>query len=143
MKELQEYVTRHALRGECRCGRCAERVSNPEQKQPQGHTADMIFFKVAACDNADAEKLRELIKANGAGCHTDVELFDGREHNYMELGGWIGDQGMALMLMGLGTVLGLWDLLTPVTMLNLPSDDERTKMFAGMGMIAIQAKGAK
>ena len=43
----------------------------------------------------------------------DCDPMDGGEHNYMELGGWIGDQGIAMQYMGLGVLLGVFNLLSP------------------------------
>jgi hypothetical protein len=139
MKELIDYVTNYAIRGDCTCGKCLDAPSNP--KQPTEHAVDMIFFKVAAINGANADKLKELIAVNKKGEFCDIDLFDGNEHNYMEIGGWIGDQGIALMLMGLGTILGLWDLLTPVTILKMNSNDPVCQQMAGMGMIVIQNNG--
>lgn len=149
MEELVKFVMEHAIRGACTCGKCSDAPANPEQLQPEtpkapNHTADMIFFKVAAKPNTDADVLRTLIKENKAGAFCDCDLFDGNEHNYIELGGWIGDQGLALQLMGLGTVLGLWNLLSPLTMLpgmNLP--EHVIKAMAGQGMLAIQYAAAQ
>ena len=36
--------------------------------------------------------------------------------SYIELGAWIGDQGLALALMGLGSALGIWGIITPQTL---------------------------
>ena len=138
MPELQEYVVSHVVRGDCTCGKCVDAKKHPVQ--PSGHTANLVFFKVVADNNPDAAKLKELIKASVAGSHCNVDVFDGAEHNYMELGGWIGDQGVALMLMGLGDLLGLWKLLTPVNMLRLEADDPLCQQMAGMGMITIKAE---
>lgn len=140
MIELVKYVRANVERGACKCGKCVDAPADPEKHQPTGHTVDMIFFEVSAKPTASAEKLRELVKAVPVGEFCNVDLFDGEEHNYMELGGWLGDQGTALMLMGLGTSLGLWSLLSPVTMLHLKSDDPLTKQMAGAGMISVQAK---
>lgn len=139
MQKLVEYVHEHTERGACKCGKCIDASENPEQHQPTGHTVDMIFFEVSAKPTASAETLRLLVKAVPVGEFCNVDLFDGAEHGYMELGGWIGDQGTALMLMGLGTSLGLWNLLSPVTMLGLKSNDPLTQKIAGMGMVSIQA----
>ena len=73
------------------------------------------------------------------GSHCDVDLFDGAEHGYMELGGWLGDQGLALTLMGLGSLLGLWRLLTPMEILWLKRDDPMCEMMAGAGMVTVKA----
>ena len=140
MNKLQEYVMAHAERGACKCGRCADAPPNPEQHQPAGHTADMIFFEVSARNGADAETLKTLLRENKHGSFCDVDVLDGKEHNYMELGGWIGDQGMALMLMGLGAVLGVWNLLTPKTMMGKDAPADLVNQMAGQGFVAVQAQ---
>ena len=139
MQNLRDYVMENSIRGACMCGKCIDAPKNPEQLQPEGHTAEMIFFKVAAGPKADKDTLKMLVESNTKGECGDMDLFDGKEHNYMEIGGWIGDQGLALMLMGLGTILGLWKLLTPVTMLHFKPDDPMTVQMAGMGLLHIQA----
>lgn len=139
MKKLVDYVMEYAERGACQCGKCIDAPEKPDEHQPAGHTADMIFFKVAVKPGADAETLKNLVKENVDGEFENVDMFDGGEHGYMEVGGWIGDQGTALTLMGMGTVLGLWKLLTPVTMLKMKSDDPMCRQMAGMGMVAVQA----
>lgn len=129
---LIDYVRDMAERGQCRCGRCVD----GGEKQPEGHTADVYFFDVAAKEEANEETLRDLIGSH-RGEFAEVNLFDGKEHSYIEVGGWIGDQGAALMLMGLGAVLGLWKLLTPNMLPMLPKD--LMDQMAGRGMVSIQA----
>lgn len=124
MYKLADYVSTHAVRGDCTCGRCADSTSDP--KQPNGHTADLVFFKVANIDG-DADAMRELVEAE------QPHWLDGKEHNYLETGADIGDQGLALTAMGLGSILGLWQL-TP-RMLPIGADLQ----MAGMGMISILA----
>jgi hypothetical protein len=139
MNELSNFVLSHAVRGACMCGRCADAMAHPEKGQPQGHTAHMVFFEVALVEGTKAEDLKALVAASIKGEFCDVNLFDGKEHNYMDIGGWIGDQGVALMLMGIGSLLGLWKLMTPITMLHLKPKDPMTLQLAGFGMVAIQA----
>lgn len=134
---LIEYIQKHADRGACRCGHCIDAPENPEDQQPGGHTADMIFFEVSAKETANAEDLRKLI-AEHQGEWGECSPLDGKEHNYMELGAWVGDQGLALMLMGLGAVLGIWKLLTPRTMLGKDLPEDLVKMMAGQGFVAVQ-----
>ncbi len=139
MNELQKYVQENTERGACQCGQCVDGVAHPELHQPKGHTANLIFFQVAAKPTANAATFKALIKESQGGENgMDVDLFDGEEHNYLELGAWIGDQGLAMMFMGLGAVLGLWKLLTPL-MLGLDVDDPLVKQMAGMGFISVQA----
>ena len=102
---LQEYVIRHTLRGSCTCGKC---VDAPDQRQiPPGHTIDVGYFKVAIRNNPDVETFKELIR-HTPGSYQPLNPFDGQPHNFMEVGGWLGDQGVALMFMALGEGLGLW-----------------------------------
>jgi len=99
--------------------------------------ADVIFFKVKPIENPSKVALYELIKAtNGEFC--ECNPFDGKEHNYLELGGWLGDQGVALRFMGLGAELGMWDLLTPRSLFGNVLSEDMVKQMAGAGMIAIQ-----
>jgi len=127
MTNLCKFVMDHAERGTCRCGKCCDHPG--EDTQPDDHTVDMVFFNVSAKNNPDADQLRELIN------ESDFDPWDGKEHSYIEVGGWIGDQGVALMLMGLGALLGLWKLMTPKMISGLP--DDLVQLMAGQGMITI------
>jgi len=103
----------------------------------QGEAADVIFFKVAS-DGAKPGELRDLvIDYKGEFCN--VDLLDGREHTYIEIGGWIGDQGMALRLIGLGHLMGLWELLTPKTMFKGMIPQDMVEKMAGEGLVGLQA----
>lgn len=134
MSDLVSYIENHVERGSCQCGKCFPE----ESKQPDGHTADVAFFKVKALNEPKAEELKSLI-ASHPGVFTDANLLDGQEHNYQEIGGWIGDQGLALMLMGLGELVGLWKLLTPRSMLGNEIPDDLVQQMAGAGFVAIQS----
>lgn len=103
-----------------------------------GEQIDMIFFKLDIINEPDSEILRSLI-IEQKGCFCEVDLFDGKEHSYIELGSWIGDQGQALNLMGLGSALGLWKLLTPRSLMPFLEEDLIQQM-AGQGMVTIQAE---
>ena len=59
------------------------------------------------------------------------------------VGGWIGDQSLALRLMAMGYHLGLWQLLTPSLILPDGTDDALKKEMAGMGMISINVPKPK
>lgn len=136
MQELREFVVRHAERGTCRCGKCIDHPG--EDAQPDGHTVDMVFFEVSLKDAAEPEKLREhlreLVTASKAGEFCDLDLLRGAEYSYIQIGAWIGGQGLALTLMGLGHLLGLWQVMTP-KMLGLP--EELVQLMVGQGMISI------
>lgn len=123
---LYSYLGRHAVR---------------EARDAEG-AADIVFFGVKPGPKATAEELRRLIKLHAESPeHEAVDLFDGKEHSYLELGAWLGDQGLALALMGLGAALGLWKLLTPHSVLGdiVARGSEQEKRMAGMGYISITA----
>lgn len=134
MTPLVDYVLAHTERGECKCGKCCDTTGRPD---PEGHTIDMVFFKVAVKDAPTKEEFIQLTKDHH-GEFGAVNPIDGREHNYMELGGWIGDQGIAMMYMALGVSLGAFKLLSPATMLKI--DGPRALEMAGMGFLAVQTK---
>ncbi len=136
---LAEYIQTYAERGPCTCGRCADAVANPESKQPQAlHTADVVFFKVTPKPGIDTQELaKKIAEHDGEFCNCNP--LDGKEHGYIELGGWIGDQGLALTLMGLGECLGLWKLLTPRTVLGKDIPEALVQKMVGAGFITIQA----
>lgn len=97
---------------------------------------NMEFFKVAIVGDPTKDEYLRLIAEHG-GEHCRCDLTDGKEHSYLEVGGWIGDQGLAMQCMALGVHLGVFKLLTPSTM--LPFLDENTKqMLAGQGMVCVQ-----
>jgi hypothetical protein len=109
---------------------------------PEGSMAiaDTMFIKVAI-DRTNGEpnkdELEALIKAN-KGEFCEIDLFDGKEHSYIEIGGWIGDQTDALLLMGLGNLLGLFKLLPPNNLMPFLPQAMRDQM-AGMGMVSVMA----
>lgn len=133
MMSIIQYIQDHTQRGECQCGLCRDHDGNPE---PKGHTADLVFFKMAAVNYPSADDFKRLTKEH-PGDFSNCDPFDGAEHSYLELGGWIGDQGAAMLYMGLGHILGLFDLLTPKTIMGL--DGALAMEMAGMGYVSIKA----
>lgn len=144
MKDLTQYVIAHTSRGECQCGRCADKGNAPDPVSPIpdhrfDHTADMIFFKVCIQNDPKKDELKKLISEH-KGAFNEVDLFDGQEHNYMELGGWIGDQGLALQFMALTSLVGLTELMTPLTMLPGILPQDLVMQMAQTGYVAVRAQ---
>lgn len=137
---LAEYVVNHTERNACRCGKC---IDSGEDRQLQGHTVNMYFFDVSACNNPTPEEFVKLTKAH-RGEFGDVDPLDGKEHSYMELGGWIGDQGLAMQYMALGQLLGLWRTMTPAAILNVndPQQKAVADIMAGSGLVSIMPRPA-
>ena len=127
---LVDYVMKHTERGSCTCGRCFDASYNPEVKQPAGHTVNLTFFKVAAI-GGDKDEFLSLVQQEYS------RWLDGKEHNYMEVGADMGDQGIALMTIGLGHLLGAWKALTPDTIMPFLPEDLKKQM-AGQGMVSLQ-----
>jgi hypothetical protein len=131
--KLHEFVEKHAERGACCCGQCVDAPKDPKKQQPAGHTINLTFFKVAKKGNPHKNEMLALVKQEFP------HWLDGKEHSYLEVGADVGDQGIALMTIGLGHLLGLWHCLCPETMTPfLP--DEMKQMMAGKGLVCLQEK---
>ena len=130
--KLAEYVIKHTERGACTCGKCIDAPGNPQALQPQGHTAELVFFKVAMKGDPDKTEFQNMV------CAEYPHWLDGAEHSYLEMGANIGDQGLAMQVMGLGALLGVWSLYTPCSLLDLKPDDPLAKEAAGLGYITIK-----
>ena len=95
-----------------------------------GDTANLTFFTVGLRGKPDLIKFRQLVQ------DLDFAPQPGQERSYIELGGILEDQGYALKCMGLGQLLGEWQLLSPDTVMpDLPK--ELKQMMAGQGLITI------
>lgn len=133
MEALINYIEAYAVRGACTCGRCIDAPKHPEIKQPMGHTVDLTFFEVAAREGASAEALKKILESDYP------KALDGKEHSYLEVGADLGSQQHALMLIGLGAVLGLWKALTPDTMMPFLPKELKNQM-AGQGYVALKVE---
>lgn len=105
-------------------------------KDTEGATS-VGFFSVVQKPGSDltAEQLAEAIKAAPWGFYQDEEIERlAQGPSYIELGAWIGDQGVALCLIGLGKILGLWDVVIPAT---LGIEGAEAEQMMGMGFIMI------
>lgn len=71
--KLIDYVVQNTERGECKCGQCIDRGNRPD---PEGHTVDMVFFKVIKRNGATAEQFRRLTDEH-KGEFANVNPFDG------------------------------------------------------------------
>lgn len=127
---LANYVFSHTKRGACTCGKCFDAPKNPEEKQPIGHTVNLTFFQIAL-NGGDKDEFLALVKQEYPS------WLDGKEHSYIQLGIDMGDQGIALMTIGLGHLLGAWKALSPDTIMPFLSKDLKQQM-AGQGMVLLQ-----
>jgi hypothetical protein len=129
MSPLANYVEAHTL---ALSDAGAELVTFPNG------SIDMVFFRVGVSAKATASELRQLIgEHQGDFCNLDP--LDGKEHSYIELGAWLGDQGIALRFMAMGVKLGLWALLSPASLLGPAISRADALRMAGNGFVAISA----
>lgn len=124
MKELIEYIQTHAQRGECQCGQCVDKL--PDTPDPE-HSVNVHFFWVSPINNPQKEDLKRLLLAN----YPDLEGL-GSGPSYLQMGGALGDQGLALMLIGLGKIVGLWEAITPA---SFGITGPEAKQMAGSGFV--------
>jgi len=135
MSDLSRFVADHTARNACRCGKCGDPGDPNVFLLP--HTVNMYFFDVCSVNNPLKEEFLELI-AKHSGDFNDMNPLEG-EHSYIEVGGWIGDQGIGLQFMALGKLLGLWEIMQPGMILNIndPRQKQLADQMAGMGMVSI------
>lgn len=131
--KLVEYVVKHSIRGACKCGRCADACKDGPKHQFCGLTIDLTLFTIGMQDNPDPLEFLKLVTEE------QPHWLDGNEHNYLECGADVGDQGIALAAMGLGHLLDVWKCLCPETMMPM-LDAETKQMMAGNGMIALKVE---
>lgn len=96
------------------------------------YIADCHFIQVAV-DKAKAEELREEFEAW-------VEEYPHPEHfkngtSYITVGANIGDQQAAFELFALGEALGMWDIMTPQSVLGITGN--LADKMAGNGLIGV------
>jgi hypothetical protein len=110
----------------------------PRDKKLEGRSVDMFYFNVCATNNPDVETFKRLI-AEHKGEWGEMNPLDEKEHSYIEVGGWIGDQSLAMQFMALGELLGLWRVMQP-TMIGLDRHEEVAQQMAGAGLVSILPK---
>lgn len=98
---------------------------------PEGcEVVDVIFFK-AGFDKAKAvgyaDELTQLVSES-----EHVEMW-ANGPSYIHVGGWIGDQRDALLLIALGHVAGIWKVTTPRS--TGFEDEEQIRSLAGAGFV--------
>lgn len=110
-----------------------------------GHTPDVEhnvvqvgFIKVAVRHDANRQVFIEFLAdklRKGRGSYQDYtidELAQGL--SYIHLGGWLGDQRDALVLMAIGVHHKAWTIMTPET-LGIANDSDEGKAMMGGGFV--------
>lgn len=98
---------------------------------------DMVFFKVGVASTANKEDFITALDSVPA-FHGAFNWRAGGEFSYIHIGAWVGDQRTALVLMAVGVYLGMWQLLSPRTMLNF-EDEKAVRDMAALGFLSILA----
>lgn len=118
----------------------ADAVRSNTLPSHEDDAVNMHFFKVSLTEmcTLTAEELKAMIVAAEVGYYGDIplkRLLSGP--SYIEIGAWIGDQGLAMHFMALGNILGLWDIIIPET---LGITGKQADEMAGMGFVMIGPK---
>lgn len=109
---------------------------------PEPDSADLGAMHIILKPKSDltALKLKNAIVRAEKGEHQDlsVESLSDPESgvSYTTLGVWLGDQGLALALMGLGKILELWDIVLPRDVGI--TDEARSRRMVGMGFVMLR-----
>jgi hypothetical protein len=106
---------------------------NPHESEarPDLEKVDLVLLKVGV-DKAKAEGHKAELISLMRQFPDPVMLRGGP--SYIHVGGVLGDQGAAFQLFALGKVLGLWDIITPLT---LHITDQDAIDMAGTGAVWI------
>ena len=123
-QNLVKYIANHTTRGECQCGRCCD--TRPDRDAPR-HSVNVHFFWVAVQNNPTKDELLALLRAE----YPQLDRL-AKGPSYIEMGGALGDQGLALQLIGLGELVGLWKAITPA---SLGLTGEQANELAGKGFV--------
>jgi hypothetical protein len=112
----------------------------PPAGQAPPDPVDVHFMLVGFTEGIDRGMFLALLKAacDGHGEFADVprtRLLTGP--SYIELGAWLGDQGLALRFLALGEKLGLWEVVTPK---RLKFPEEAGDALAGHGFVRLGPK---
>ena len=100
------------------------------------YSVDMHFFIVDFTEwSANKEEFFQLLNNNEHGIFADIS----RQRwlagpSYIEVGGWIGDQGLAMRFMALGKHYEAWDIFTPG---KFGIEGEKADQIAGGGGVMI------
>jgi len=124
MMKLIEYILNHTDRGECQCGKC---VDKGEDREAPLHSINVHFFWVSKRGEPNAKDLLALLEEE----YPQMDRLRGGP-SYIEMGAAIGSQQYALLLIGLGGLVGLWDVITPekLGVIGAPADE-----LAGSGLV--------
>lgn len=99
-------------------------------------SADLVFFKVEIKEDTSAETLSNLIDTY-TELNYDLFLESNKKYNYITLGAWLGDQGLALKFIGMCSLLKLGNLLTPYTVFSDLMTKDGASQLAGQGLVSI------
>jgi hypothetical protein len=127
MSDLTDFIHNHIV------GAINEPPKNPK-------IIDVYFYKIGITGDPDKDEFMHLIETFEGRFIDRVNLFDGKEHDFMELGAWLGSQMTALGFMAIGAYFELWDVLTPNNMLPASATQEIKDLLARSGFVAIVAK---
>lgn len=106
-------------------------IQHPDDSTIAATQVDVHFMHVGVC-KACARNARPLLISLLVDW-PDTRIKDGP--SYIEIGGVLGDQALALRLLALGEAAGLWKVITPRTMGFGRLGDKDADSLAGRGFV--------
>lgn len=118
------------------------RTSCQQEQEGATDTIDVGFFHVSFMDDVMDSKDAFVVALDacidqrlGEFGSFDAERI-GQGPSYIEVGGWIGDQGTALCFFALGEKYDLWRVITPARVGFTRADPEYDQLI-GSGMVLL------
>jgi len=114
--------------------RCFQSAAPPDSPA----LIDVHFFQVAIDERLDHDRFNDLLEAamDSPGEFNTINTARmATGPSYIELGAWIGDQGLALRTMAAGQAVGRWDVITPAR-LGI-TDEQLAADMAGRGLVMV------
>ena len=140
LTELAEFVNaatiEHRKGAEVEVKGGAVHVYAMPETPERGKLIDVHFINVGFTElAADRDRFKRLLLAalNGRGEFADITVERmAASPSYIEIGGWIGSQDLALRLLALGELCELWQVITPA---KLGIEGPEADQLAGGGFV--------
>lgn len=124
IKAVWDFVARHSVMG----------------TRGEEGVVDTIFLPVKLTKYA--EEHRDLLREEFVALVKPFGLLDGVSHGYITWGAALGASRTALIAMGVGDLLGVWDILTPLTA-DPDMPEEQARLLAKRGHVGIISLGGR
>ena len=94
-------------------------------------SVDLTLIKIAVRNSPSKDDFEKMV------IEQYPHWLNNEEYSYLQIGGELGDQHLALLVIGLGHLLGLWQALSPDIVTPDLSQEIKYQM-AGMGLVTLK-----